>query len=223
MRPLSRHFCTGSAVALLFIAGMAARPASAQIVTNGGFETPVLGSGFSTYGPGGEPAGFGWSILAGNLDHIDESFWQGNPGQSIDMNGTSPVTIAQTLSVVSGSTYQLTFSMAGNPDGGPTIKTLEVFWGGASQGTFTFDITGDSRENMGWVTNQLTLVAPSNATELRFQSLTLNSSAGPALDSVSVVQVSGVVAPEPGTIALLGFTALPVAGAILRRRRSASR
>lgn len=195
---------------------LTAPAAQAQLVLNGGFETPVINGSLNTFGPGGEPAGFGWSVLSGNIDHISSSYWQGNPGQSIDLDGTTAATIGQNINTVAGQSYLLSFALAGNPDGG--IKQLEVLWGGVSQGTFSFDTTGKSTANMGWVTNTLTLQAQATTTQLAFRSLT-GGNAGPALDSVSLVTAAGAAAPEPGSIALLSVTGIPVVGLVRRRKK----
>jgi hypothetical protein len=49
--------------------------------------------------------------------------------------------------------------MAGNPDGPPSTKTLQVTVGNVSGRQFTFDITGRTAEDMGWEEKSLTFVA----------------------------------------------------------------
>jgi len=49
-----------------------------------------------------------------------------------------------------GRTYTLTFQMAGNYAGPPTVKSMQVFWNDVSLGILTFDTTGRGPANMGW-------------------------------------------------------------------------
>lgn len=201
-------------LALLCIAGTTGA-VSAQVV-NGDFETPVVPTspGFVTYTPTTEPAGFGWDVIAGDIDHISPALWEGDPGQSIDLNGNTSGTIGQSIATTIGETYLISFSLAGNPDQG--IKEVLVSFGGTSQ-TFTFNTAGRSTQNMGWVTETLTAAATSGSTLLTFQSLT-SGSAGPAIDTVRVTSASAAAAPEPGTIALLGTGLLGMVGIAARKR-----
>ncbi len=86
--------------------------------------------------------------------------WPGqSDGWSVDLNGNDPGTIYQTVADTAGTKYKFCFWLAGNPDGGPTVKKMHLFWtpGGATSActgvptTYTFNITGKSRANMGWV------------------------------------------------------------------------
>jgi len=102
--------------------------------------------------------------------------------------------------------------MAGNPDGGPTIKTMDVSAIGGTTQTqaFSFDITGKSRAQMGWTPHEWTFVADADLTTLRFMSTTIDTPGwGPALDMVSVVPVPAAV--------LLGMLGLGAAGLKLRK------
>ena len=52
--------------------------------------------------------------------------------------------------------------MAGNPDNnaqGNTIKTLQVSFGDLPPQVFTFDTTGKTESNMGWVLDSAYFVA----------------------------------------------------------------
>ncbi len=166
---------------------LSAPAAHAQnLVTNGDFETPNLGGGSTTYFAGHSFGG--WVVDSGTVDF--GALWQAASGsQSVDMDGIggSAGTIYQDIPTSASTPYQLTFALAGNFGSGPLVKTIEVFWGTTSLGTFTFDITGKSFSNMGW--QDVTIPVPANlttgATRLKFVSRT-GSGWGPAIDNVKV-------------------------------------
>jgi choice-of-anchor C domain-containing protein len=196
--------------------------ANAQnIVLNPSFETPVEpANSFGSFSAG-STALTSWTVASGSIDHIGAGFWQAADGvQSVDMNGTDAGSIFQDLATTPGSSYNLSFSLAGNPAGGPTIKHLQVFWNGTSQGIFTFDTTGKSFGNMGYVSDALNgLSATGATTRLQFTSTDAGSNAGPALDNVSVVKATVTATPEPGSLAFFTVSGLSGAGLLLRKRR----
>jgi hypothetical protein len=105
----------------------------------------------------------------------------------------------------------VTFDLAGNPNGNPTIKEMRVSAGGSSA-DFSFDITGKSNSNMGWLSKSWDFTANSTTTTLEFIGLG-NSDAGAALDNVSVIAV-----PEPSSmLGLLGLGVLGIGSALKRQ------
>jgi hypothetical protein len=89
-----------------------------------------------------------------------------------------------------GATYRLTFSLAGNNCGDSGgIKTLVVRAAGREQ-DFSFDVTGRTYADMGWIVRSWEFTAEADETTLEFSSTTETPQAcGPALDRVSVVEV----------------------------------
>ncbi|NNE27212.1 MAG: DUF642 domain-containing protein, partial [Saprospiraceae bacterium] len=90
-----------------------------------------------------------------------------------------------------GDAYKLTFMMAGNPNGGVPIKELTVT-AADQQMTFSFEISGKSIHNMGWVSKSWTFRAIDEVTILSFAAVEVNpaSNYGPAIDEVKLVKIS---------------------------------
>ena len=157
--------------------------AGANLLTNGGFELPGNNGSYISLGTG-SPGLTGWRITAGDLDYIG-NLWTPSEGKSsLDMNGVSAATIAQTFATVEGTTYTVSFDLAGNPAGGPAIKTLRSLAAGQSR-DFQFDATSKSFTSMGWIRQSWTFTANSSSTVLSFESR-IGGIYGPALDNVVV-------------------------------------
>ena len=73
---------------------------------------------------------------------------------------------------------------------------MEIFWGGSSVGTFSFDVTGKTSSNMGWTQHQLLVQATGAQMKLQFDSLdAVDSAYGPMLDDVSLTIVPDLLRP----------------------------
>ena len=155
-----------------------------ELVKDGGFEKPTLSGGFNEYNAGQT---FGkWAVTAGSIDLVTASYWtpaQGN--QSVDLDGSNAGTIAQNLSTTVGTSYSLSFAMAGNPVCGSQVVQMQVVWGSTVVATLSFDTTNHSTSSMGWKHHTYTVQATSTTTSLSFVSLT-QSLCGPTLDAVTV-------------------------------------
>jgi len=184
---------------------------SANIVSNGDFESPIANYPFTTYYAGNT---FGsWHVDSGSIDLIHD-YWQAYAGdQSIDLAGETPGAVSQTLATVPGKTYTLTFWMAGNPDY-QSVKTLGISWNGADlPSTYTFDSTGHSHTDMGWTKVTITnLEATSASTVLTFKDIGKDQCYGIALDNISVddetisaPEFPGVAVPVAMLAAILGI------------------
>ncbi|WP_332852472.1 choice-of-anchor C family PEP-CTERM protein [Duganella sp. S19_KUP01_CR8] len=185
--------------------------ASSELIVNGGFESAAnaFSGNFVTFSSGLD----GWTINDGSVDLI-RSYWQPAGGSySLDLNGSGTGTISQSFATTVGGTYNVSFSLAGNHDGGGD-KTITV--GVTDPHSFSFALAGSSHGAMGWQTESFSFVATSALSTLTFAGSPANTYYGAALDNISVT----AAVPEPETYAML-LAGLGLVGAIARRRRPA--
>ncbi|GAA1385889.1 hypothetical protein GCM10009639_08920 [Kitasatospora putterlickiae] len=182
------------AVAALLVAGATALAGPAQAAgghralshfDDGSFETPKAPANSFTGVAAGQAIG-PWTVTAGSVDLIGAGFWQAAEGdQSLDLNGGNAGTVAQSFTTVPGTTYSVTYALAGNPGGGPALRTGRTLIDGQNFQDFSFDVTGKTRTAMGYVGRQFTFVAQNTSTTLSFVS-TVVGAYGPVIDNVQV-------------------------------------
>jgi choice-of-anchor C domain-containing protein len=183
-----------------FLGLMTATAQASSLITNGSFEEGAFNSAnaFNTIG-NGNSAITGWTVGGDSVDWIG-TYWQPQDGtHSIDLAGNNPGTLSQSFATTFGQAYLVQYWMAGNPDGAPTVKTLNA--NVIVNVPASFNDTGFDKLNMGWVLKSFSFVANGTTSTLTFVD-TDTGPYGPALDNVSVVAV-----PEPATWAMmiLGF------------------
>jgi choice-of-anchor C domain-containing protein len=179
---------------------------NANLLTNGSFETGTPSPPINTF-VGFPPYQIDeWTVTSGAVEWIGSGYWDASDGDhSIDMSGGSPASIATAFDTIIGETYTVRFDLAGNTDGGPTIKVVDVSVADIVN-TFTFDITGQSRSNMGWTPTSFNFIANATTTELEFTGKSTGAY-GAAIDNVSVNLV-----PIPPAIWLFGSGMLGLIG-----------
>jgi choice-of-anchor C domain-containing protein len=168
-------------------------PAPAPALVNGGFEAPAIpANAFIRYGTGSTIGP--WRVTQGNVDLTGANFWQAADGrQSLDLEGSESGTVEQRLATRVGGCYTVTFALAGNPDGGPTVKrgyarvVQHTLAHPTVQKNFIFNTAGKSRTNMGYVAERFRFRAFASSSTLTFASTT-GGGYGPVIDAVSVVQ-----------------------------------
>ena len=111
----------------------------------------------------------GWQILT-KVEWIRTFFTPAEGSLSIDLNAQDAGAIAQALITEPGRRYRVQFAMAGNAYGYLGPKTLRVSAAGEHE-DFTFDTTGHTVSDMGWVTKTWEFVAQDALTLLVFESL----------------------------------------------------
>lgn len=186
-----------------------------NLLINGSFETVATdpsSDDFVTV-PAGSSAIDSWTVLGETIDyHVsddeiipDGNNWEASDGNiSLDLNGTpGKGGVAQSFDTIPGQTYRVTFDLAGNPLGGPSLRQIDVKAAGQSA-QFEFDITGKTPSEMGWETKTWEFTAIDTTTTLEFLSTTKSDFFGPAIDNVQVNLVGSgfhIVDLDPGEVA----------------------
>jgi len=216
---------------MLFTAAAVAAP-----FQNGSFEVGGVTPCNTFNVPAGSTLISGWTVSAGNVDWLGAPpgcGWRASVGvASLDLVGSGAGGIGgvqQTFDTVPGTTYVLSFDMAGNTGAPPVIKPLAVTVNGVTT-NYTFDTTGRGPLLMGWVTRSINFVATGTSTTVNFVSDvsasggTLNS--GAALDNVRVAPLAAP-GPDPANVPLSWshwaaiFAIVIASGMMLSRRRRA--
>jgi choice-of-anchor C domain-containing protein len=194
---------------------LAAGTAQAITVVNGGFEDPTGGSIISFPSAGALP---GWSIVGGNVETVTSQFWAPSEVlRSLDLNGTLPGTIRQTIGGFQiSATYELLFDMGGNFYSNSVTKTATASIGSASQ-VFSYDpVLGDTVSNFTWKEMSLVFEATGTSQTLTFAQGSGAAAAGAALDNIRINLIAPVPVPASLPLLLAGF------GAFAWMRRKAS-
>jgi choice-of-anchor C domain-containing protein len=204
----------GFSTALIIGAALPLGGAQALTFTNGSFETGTDPGSFLTLNSGNSSDIPGWTVSSGSIDYIG-SYWTSADGKrSLDLNGLVPGGVSQTISgLTPNAFYKVSFDLAGNPAGGPALKTLGVVVGIGSAVPFAFNAASTNLTNMGWTLESFTFQALSTSELLTFTSTTTANSGngtfptafGPALDNVSV---SATPLPSTWSMLIAGFVGL---------------
>ncbi|MDP9860780.1 MULTISPECIES: choice-of-anchor C family protein [Streptosporangium] len=189
-----RRWVAGPAVALpaafaLALSASAGAHASAALplIANGSFETP-LSPGVLQINAGGTIGP--WDVTAGSVDLIGFAGpWRAAKGrQSVDLSGGGAGRIEQSFATTAGRCYTVSYALAGNTHGGPVVKTgyARVTQGPLIvQRAFSFDTTGKTPQNMGYVREKFSFCAQDTTATLALVSTTAGVY-GPAVDDVIV-------------------------------------
>jgi choice-of-anchor C domain-containing protein len=190
----------------------------------------VLPKGWSyqTITAGKAPGLGAWTIQRGSVDVVaSPGANAATGGQFVDLNGNDTKDagiITQEVSGVSGHTYRLSFQLAGNPNGDPPLKTLDVSLGDKKE-SFSFDTKGHTNADLGWATHTVEGCGSSKFT-VKFESTT-KGIRGPNIDNVMLTDLgSGCGSGIPLWLIIVSIVLLLALGAAayfyLRRKRSAA-
>lgn len=152
------------------------------------FETPVAPVGSFSEPSAGQMIG-PWVVTPNNVNINGRGFYQAADGvQSVDLSGNSPGGVARNFATDAFPlplyTYVIDYCLAGNPDGGPRVKTGQVLVNGTPVQSFSFDGTGKSRANMGYLPQSVRFTSGGPSARVEFRSTT-NTAYGPVIDKVT--------------------------------------
>ena len=208
-----RHVLAAAAISVIPSTAFAA-----ELVSNGGFETPIVSSTCcSTVPPDSLD---GWTATP-NVNVVVGTFMstggnlaaEGN--QYVDLVGQGGTgSIFQDLITEIGGVYTLTFAYSHNLFTPATSASADILLNGILFDSIMHS-TGDTSD-LDWVTYSNTFTASQTTTRLTFLNTAGGVNEGIFLDAVSVASV-----PEPATwaIMLLGFAGIGIA---MRRTRKPS-
>lgn len=211
--------------AMVILLAGAAVPARADLVSNGNFNAGTPSGAFQTVPVNNSTTIADWtvtgpSVTSGSVDWIG-TYWQAPPsgGHSIDLDGNSQGGIKQSgIATTSGDTYDLTFYLSGNPDGGPTPKLVDVGATGATSQVFSFSTAGISHADMGYVLESYIFTATSSSTTIFFTSETPGAYGG----VIGGVSLALATTPEPGFYGILALGLSGLFFVLFCRRQSQS-
>ena len=213
-------FSCCSTFGCLLLALAAAQTASADLIADGGFESPVVGpsgyqTGFQTFTVG-QTFGNAWTVVGsptGNVASYQNTETIGNPptplnvyqgSQALDLTGNTDngaaVGVEQTVATTPGTQYTLTYAYGALPSqpvsvlvsiNGVTVQTANLSLSGSGYGTT-------------WDTNSLTFTAQTSSTIVGFLDNSPNGTTLAGLDAVSLnAPASNSAVPEPAAWTLL--------------------
>jgi len=171
--------------ALILLLLLASSPATANLITNGGFETGNF-SGWTLSGAGVPPvSGYGpyYGITTYHPRSGTYAAWFGDPN--------AMTYLSQTIQTVPGQEYLVSFWAANQPFYATPSNEFQVFWDGSPV------FTVNDAPGINWTLTQGILTATQTSTEIKF-----GFENGPEYFVLDDVQIDAV--PEPGATILCG-------------------
>ena len=180
-----------------------------NLVVDGSFEDQVQAAGsWSVYS-----AINGWTTVSGSgIELRNDVAGTAYDGVNfVELDSYSNSAMAQTLTTVAGSTYDLSFAYSARPGVITGSNPIQVLWNGI--GITTVTANGSNLSDNDWHVFNYTVTGTGSDT-LTFRAIGVNDSLGGSLDAVTVT----AAVPEPSTYAMM-FLGLGLIGASLSRRR----
>jgi hypothetical protein len=200
---LKKIFYAGIVLAVLLVmAGTVS--ASTNLVTNGGFETPVI-SGWTILNT--VP---GWTLDDTQIEYQTASTVGLVPAEGNQYAELDPyynVRISEVISVHGGTTYDISFAQACRCDDPNMPSKLGVYWDNTYLGQTSCTVTPKQSQYQAWITHTYTVTPAADANvKLTFKDEGVSDSYGVLLDDVKVEARGPTPVPEfPGTLIPVTF------------------
>jgi choice-of-anchor C domain-containing protein len=191
---------------MLAVAGLISATTSSPAVAGGpvlreGFETPVVAGSFVRLPVGTQIGHF--TVTRGNVDLVANNLWQASEGrQSLDLAGDVQGSVATTFDTVPLITYRVRYALAGNPNSAPVVKTAEVSVNNHAVQQASFETTGRTNADMGYVQHTFYFLTTASSVTLEFASTTVPAPFGPVIDDVRVDSCLLVLCPRAHAISV---------------------
>ena len=202
---------------------VSASRADAAVVFADNFGAPSGGPVFTNYA--GTQTFGAWTVTgsgsgpygAAGVDLIGGYWAAPTPGGgSVDLDGLAPGGITQSITNLAAGSYALSFYLSGNPDGGPSTKTVLVTIGNVVV-PFTYTVTAaNSAMNMNYELKTVNFTLDSAAT-IPLSFLSLDGGGSPFGAVIGDVSISAIPEPTTWAMMIIGFLGL---GLMAYRRKS---
>ncbi len=185
--------------------------ANVNLISNGGFESPVVHNpALWTSIPLGTPDFFWTSLDTVVYPYIEvqagytegTAVWTPHSGiQYAEIDGGTNHDVSQVLATIPGNTYSLSYWMSPRPSLSSDTNRMNVF----ANGSLIDTVIESGTTTTAWSQRTLTFVATSTQTRISFtQGQNVHTGEGVFIDDVSVVCNPAIVKNTPPTITLVG-------------------